>query len=73
MKAEWNSRTAGFKLAFILTLYFAVTRFVPPLVGMDWEWTTHITWWWYPIPIWSAFCLVVYLLGRLIKLLFKII
>ena len=28
--AEWNSRSAGFKLALILTIYFVIVRFMSP-------------------------------------------
>lgn len=71
--AEWNSRSAGFKLALILTIYFVIVRFVPALFGMNWEWTNRVTFWWYPLPFWVGVCLVIYLLGRVIKLLFCLI
>ena len=72
-KREWNSRSAGFKLALILTIYFIIARFVPSLLGMNWEWTNSVTFWWYPIPFWIGVCLVFYILGRIAKMLFAII
>lgn len=72
-KREWNSRAAGFKLALILTIYFIIARFVPSLLGMNWEWTNRVTFWWYPIPFWIGVCLVFYILGRIAKMLFALI
>lgn len=72
-KVRWKSRTAGTILSIYITIILSIVRFVPESIGWNWEWTYNITYWWYPIPIWVTLCLIIWVLGLFIKLLFKII
>lgn len=68
VKHSWESRKDGTKIAVLLTIILFLAQFVPN--GWSTAQTLH-SYWLYPIPVWIAICLAVYLLGRVFKIIIR--